>query len=636
MRGMLAEMRDRSLHQSHALQALAPSGTMPQARLSLHPRGLILEGKGVHAELRPCVKVNGGLLEMTAGQAQIEDEVLKVRFDDVGELTLVVEGDLLTIRFEAEARCALEGMGLVGLVEVAGAYAHLSNGFQSWSQSGVLALGPAATGEALEQALRMQGDLEMIRGGSELSYWYTCIGGGASSLFAGALTANTFRTYLTVSRAEAGLSFRMMCGGTGEAISMVRGQSVQSECLCLDGGSDTEALLERYGRRLPSRRELAPRDAQAGWMSWYELWDQGLSEQAALQNARLLKPVFEPLLLGSQTPALRVIIDDGWQEAWGDWLPNEKFPTGLDGLGKSLQEQGLEKGVWLAPFLAHEKSRIVTAHPEWFVEDAAYLHAKCGRMRVLDVTHPEAAVHLQTCIKRIVSWGYDYLKVDFLFAGTFEGRRHEPVTGMQAYQRGMQLIREAAGEKTFILGVGAPVVGTFGYVDAYRVGFDIAIEALGTLKVGPSWVFVVNQARSLAARYFLGHATLLDVDPLLLRSPSQAEVKVAMFVCALAGGSFFLSDDLRKLPSDRLGWVESELLSLALGARSGRPENLFVSDPPAALANPVSEHLLRQNRQQLPSVWRFSDGRRVAFNFGDESRMVETVSLAPHAATCLP
>ena len=59
-------------------------------------------------------------------------------------------------------------------------------------------------------------------------------------------------------------------------------------------------------------------------------------------------------------------------------------------------------------------------------------------------------------IQQIVSWGYRLLKIDFLFAGTYPGPCYDGSTAMEGFARGLEIIREAAGEETIIVGVGSP------------------------------------------------------------------------------------------------------------------------------------------------------------------------------------
>ena len=70
--------------------------------------------------------------------------------------------------------------------------------------------------------------------------------------------------------------------------------------------------------------------------------------------------------------------------------------------------------------------------------------------------------------------GIDYFKIDFVYAGALAGRRHQDLPPVEAYRRGLRLIREAIGPDAYLLGCGVPILPSIGLVDAMRVGPDIA------------------------------------------------------------------------------------------------------------------------------------------------------------------
>lgn len=444
----------------------------------------------------------------------------------------------------------------------------------------------------------------------------------------GALRADRFASWAQVHRDGDRLNVRLVSGGTGERVSLDAGQSVDGEPWHLGVGA-LEAQLEAYAAALPTRAATVPRPAEAGWNSWYELWDD-VDEQAVRDNAALARAILEPLVPAG-APPLRIVVDDGWQVAWGEWTPNAKFPSGIDGLAAELAADGLTTGIWLAPLLVDADSALVSDHPEWFVGGVTYSHPEHGAMRVLDPTHPEAAAHLSQTIAKIVGWGVGLLKIDFLFAGTWAGERHEDVTGMEAYGRALAIIREAAGPDTVILAVGSPPLGTLQHADAWRVGGDIAFEPFG-----PAWPFVANEARSIAARWPFCRATLCDGDPPLLRDLTEDEVGAGGWGAAFAGGALFLSDDLRTLDPLRVPWgLDAARVQAALSGPSV-PLDPVPPDPPPDLVDQVTDVLLFQDTHAVPTLWRLPDQGRVAFNAGATPITVEGATIPPHGAAKLP
>ncbi len=493
------------------------------------------------------------------------------------------------------------------------ASAWLSNGFQSWSQSGVLALAdaPPDAGE-LDAALTARGDAEVIRDGRGLAWWYTWVAGPADgpAVVAGALEGDRLAASVTTWREGDLVHLVLRSGGNGDALVIGSGEDRHIETwhvATADGPGALEGLLVSFGDALPSRRATHEVPAEAGWNSWYDLWSS-VDEDAVRANAARLDEGLGPRL-PTGSPPLRIVVDDGWQLAWGDWYPNTKFPSGLDGLARDLRSDGFAMGVWLAPLLVHEDSSVAREHPDWLVPDATFDHLVEGRMRILDPFQPGAADHLRATAARLVGWGYDLLKIDFLFAGTFPGTRANNHTGMEAYRRALELLREGAGEDTLLLAVGNPATPALPYVDVWRVGGDIAVEPLG-----PSFPFIVNELRSIAARWPFCRATLCDADPPLLRALPSGEVDFGAWVVALTGGGVFLSDDLRALPGERFATLTPAVVGMGIGERSSVPVDLVPTYPPTDLRSALIDVLRGELEQVAPTRWRLPNGRHIVFD----------------------
>ncbi len=55
----------------------------------------------------------------------------------------------------------------------------------------------------------------------------------------------------------------------------------------------------------------------------------------------------------------------------GDWLETgAAFGGDVQGVLKQIRERGFEPAIWVAPFIAEEKSHLFQQHPDWFVNDA--------------------------------------------------------------------------------------------------------------------------------------------------------------------------------------------------------------------------------------------------------------------------
>ncbi|MCZ7584483.1 MAG: hypothetical protein M5R36_14690 [Deltaproteobacteria bacterium] len=267
-------------------------------------------------------------------------------------------------------------------------------------------------------------------------------------------------------------------------------------------------------------------------------------------------------------------------------------------------------GVWIAPFLVDERSALVSEYPHWYVKDGegklVYFSDPIAgkRYRLLDVTVPGAAEYVREAIRTKVDEGFDYLKLDFLFGAAFEGVRWDGSTAMQAYHRAMRIVRDAAGEETFLLASGQPWLPTLGYVHAARDSSDIT----GSVPGFPLFTTTAGLARYHGVRAaFDGVWWHNDPDNLVVRPPltgTQAEVAVASTYLA---GRTLLGDSLVELEPERIRLLlqeGAEILRLAEG-QFYAPDLMdeAVSWP---IASPVSDVLGFANA--APRIWVRSTG----------------------------
>jgi alpha-galactosidase len=244
---------------------------------------------------------------------------------------------------------------------------------------------------------------------------------------------------------------------------------------CEEGSGDwfiatgaADSLLEAYARFLQTRYG-APRHAEAPrvWCSWYSLY-YFITQPVLLQ-------VLEAF---SDLPFDVFQIDDGWQQAVGDWQPNQKFPAGMDGLAHRIHATGRMAGLWLAPFLVHERSRLFREHPEWLLRDPEgqpLLAARNwgGRVYALDVTQTAVQDWLVALMRQVRRWGYEYVKLDFLYAAALPAQRQREMPREQAYRLGLEILRYGLGD-AFLLACGAPILPSLGLCDAIRISPDVA------------------------------------------------------------------------------------------------------------------------------------------------------------------
>jgi alpha-galactosidase len=150
-------------------------------------------------------------------------------------------------------------------------------------------------------------------------------------------------------------------------------------------------------------------------------------------------------------------------------------------LAEKIRSTGRKAGLWLAPFLVARSSRLFREHPDWMLRDEHRHMVSAGinwgdRLYALDSSNPAVLDWLATLMKRARGLGFDFLKLDFLYAGALPGMRAGGLPREAAYRRSMQVMREALGEDAYLLACGAPILPSLGIADALRVGPDTAGE----------------------------------------------------------------------------------------------------------------------------------------------------------------
>jgi alpha-galactosidase len=205
------------------------------------------------------------------------------------------------------------------------------------------------------------------------------------------------------------------------------------------------------------------RPAPTIWCSWYHYFTK-VTEQDILENLDAVDELGLPVDV--------VQLDDGYEAEIGDWLTLSGRFRSLGDVVARIRDRGRRAGIWIAPFLVGDRSRLHAEHREWLLEGAFAGHNWDQDLRALDVTHPGAAEHLHRVFSTLRALGIDFFKIDFVYAGALDGGRHEDVPAAEAYRRGLRLIRDAIGPDAYLLGCGAPILLSVGLVDAMRVSAD--------------------------------------------------------------------------------------------------------------------------------------------------------------------
>jgi hypothetical protein len=489
----------------------------------------------------------------------------------------------MRLRVVARRSCEVRDLGLAfqALVSDAEPQWVLYNGYQSWDPAGHARL-RGASGEDLRK-----------------ESWWTC--GIADERGRGvALAAQRARVSALRFEARGPEVAALCCAPEGLTAKTLLWRAEkdavwEGETLLATAGGDVRAsLAELLGN--PVLREV-PR----GWLSWYH-YGTWVTRQDVLENAAL---VAEGSL---RDGGYRVIqIDDGWQEAYGEWVPNSKFAPDLGTLTQRLVARGQLPGIWTAPFLVSSAARLAVEAPDsWFLSDPAtgeravdHRHSVFGPMFVLDGRRRAVCRHLEDVFCELHRAGFRYFKIDFLYAGAY--------AGIPALRAGVSAIRRAV-QDSYLLGCGAPLLPLAGLVDGCRVGQDTATPLYNFELGAPSpTIFgseIESVVRNVAARHLLSAWFQPDPDVALVGGNlSVRQARQLVTVAALSGGPFFASDNLGLIPAERLALLTN-------------PEVLALVGGPPAVPDWEPGDL-------PPAVWRREGGIVAVFNWTDLEKRVE-------------
>ena len=346
-----------------------------------------------------------------------------------------------------------------------------------------------------------------------------------------------------------------------------------------------------------------------GWCSWYQYFSN-IDEQKLLSNLEQLSKIRKTL-----NPLKLFLIDDGYTAKngeWGDWLNIDKtrFPNGIDSLVESMgkEDENFIPGLWIAPFAADltnttvERDWILKNHTtnELILSQTSHKNKKDSNFCCccfkntkyqvpngccnsgftnnkffygLDGTNPLVLEHIKETIDTVINkWKFKYLKLDFLYASCLRDLKNRKSSSMNRFDEtstrastcynSFQFIRDTVGNDIYLLFCGSPLGPAIGVCNSMRIGSDI----------GTTWlpeIFVVksdknnipcarNAVRNSICRLPMNNRLFLnDPDCLILRKSKDSklttdEIIGLATVNAFNGSALIISDDLTKIPQDRM------------------------------------------------------------------------------------
>lgn len=299
-----------------------------------------------------------------------------------------------------------------------------------------------------------------------------------------------------------------------------------------------------------------------GWTSWYNYYTS-ISEKIIEDNLTAFAKNNIPIDIFQ--------IDDGWQQAVGDWLNiNSKFPNGLTPIVNKIHQQNCKAGLWLAPLTCEQNSFIVKEKPHWILKNEKGENLKIGFnpmwsywFYALDIYNDEVRTYLKNVFNVILQdWKFDLVKLDFLYGNALIPRNGK--SRGQIMHETMQFLKACVGDK-MILGCGVPLSAAKNTTDYCRIGPDIHLHWDFSLlkwiraRERPSVLNAIHNTinrRQLSGKWFWN-----DPDVFLLRNTNNKlsinEKYSLLLANLLFGHLLFTSDNIAEYNTEQLNLYKS-------------------------------------------------------------------------------
>lgn len=308
--------------------------------------------------------------------------------------------------------------------------------------------------------------------GFKTVYNYALFGKGENTVLIGAASCNRFRTEIRVNKTQLQI---VQC--------LENLKFEKDEVICLEDivvlKGERNTILKKFADIICENHPVKKYcEMPVGWCSWYCIGPD-ISEKDIFDNLKVIE---------QKAPELKYIqIDDGFQPYMGDWLEtSDKFDRPMKDICNDIKKAGFEPAIWLAPFIASQKSKLLKEHPDYFVQDENGKPLCCEGVTfkgwrdapwyMLDGTNPNAQKFIYDTVYEIYhNWGVKYFKLDANVWGAlpFGSRYDKNATTVEAYRRGMEAFWKATGDDAFILGCNAPMWPSLGLVSGMRVTNDV-------------------------------------------------------------------------------------------------------------------------------------------------------------------
>jgi autotransporter-associated beta strand protein len=301
-----------------------------------------------------------------------------------------------------------------------------------------------------------------------------------NGLVVGSVTHDTWKTGILFVGANNKLNAMNVYGGAKTPADVmphgyVSGNTISSPTMFVGFGADWRVTMQNYAAE---NTNFVPRLAWTngvpfGWNSW------GVIQQyISYTDAIAVSDYFYVNLMHanfSDNGTVYINLDSFW---------NNLSSSQLQSFVNHVHAHGQKAGIYFGPFVIFLATNQITntfiqgSTNTWVYGDAI-LKDSSGNYEMsdggydLDPTHPGTKDMINYFINLYTNWGFDYIKMDFLSHGTFEGVHYDTnvTTGIEAYNQGMQYVLNAINGRMFISESIAPLF-PYQYAHSRRISCD--------------------------------------------------------------------------------------------------------------------------------------------------------------------
>ena len=359
----------------------------------------------------------------------------------------------------------------------------------------------------------------------------------------------------------------------------------------LFGSSNPES--KNYAERFGTVSHLG--NLSQGWESWYNHYAD-IDEKLILEDLESITTTDNLISLNRKESSDPCVfqIDDGWEIALGDWEWNEKrFASKPEDIVKKIKDKDFIPGLWIAPFIIDSRSKTAVEHPNWLLRNdkgklvgagfnplwgemhCNIFKALPGTFYCLDLSNEEVLSHLDALMdKAINKWGFEYLKLDFLYAGMLNGNFKNGGSAYEHYAKAVNILtsrtKSSNGNKVCYLGCGAPFELSFNNFPLTRIGCDTKEHWEDYRNVKFNWngrtSAYLNMQDTIGRNLWNKTVFLNDPDVLFIRkencSLDEEEKLLVSAVAFMFGSQMMYSDDPASSVSEEEVSLAKKILAL--------------------------------------------------------------------------